>query len=237
MNKKALYIIGGLAVVGGVMYAVSAQTNKPELVEETTVPTNAVVGTKTPATNDNVRKVQTFLNSVMGGLPPLTVDGKSGPATIARIKEFQKNVGRGNPVTGVWGKTTEGNALAVYGFTPFQGKKAVLVPATTKSNPTPAQLIEQGRLRALLINKYAYGRNSLRLYSQPSLVSPIKQTINSFTTQAVGQIADVAFSVVNGNQYAFLLLKWAQNTKGWALLTDVDIYPGPSKVLSTKVIV
>lgn len=237
MNKNTLYIIGGIAAIGTAAYFYNQSVTSVELLPENTVPANTPVATKKPATNDNVKKVQTFLNSVMGALPPLVVDGISGPSTINRIKEFQKTVGRGNPVTGTWGTITEGNALAVYGFTPFQGKKAVLVPATTKSNPTPAQLVEQGRLRALLINKYAYGRSSLRLYNQPSLVSPIKQTLNSFTTQAVGQIADVAFSVVNGNQYAFLQLKWAQNVKGWALLTDVDIYPGPSKVLSTKVIV
>lgn len=235
MENKTLLIIGGIAACGiAAAYAYNTQNPSVELVNEAAAPPNTTVSAKGGQSTDNVKKVQVYLNAVMGALPAIATDGISGPQTTNRIKEFQKQVGRGNPVTGVWGTITEGNAMAVYGFTPFQGKQTVLKPAINNT-PTQSQLVEQGRLRALVLDKFAFGKTSLRLLKEPSLTSTINQTLTSFTNQAVGQIKDVKFTVINGNQYAFLRLDWANYTKGWVNVNDVNIYNNVSKVLGTQI--
>lgn len=241
MNKDVKYALIGGAVIAGGLIAYHVFAKPTELIDETAVTDlSASVASKTKSTGGydaNVAKVQTFLNSVMAGLPPLTVDGKTGPATKARISEFQKNVGRGNPVTGTWGNITEGNALAVYGFTPFQGKKAVLTPVAAPVVST-AELVALNTKKALLINGWAHGiRTGLTatFREKPSVMAKILSTPNSFIGSIpLGQVTDVILEKTANNTYTWLAVKSGTVNKGFVLLSDVNVYNGSDKLYSKQ---
>lgn len=238
-TKKILLIGAGAVGLASIAYMLLRNNTEATLVAETAPSTSAVLATtkKVATVSTDVKKIQVFLNNVMAALLPIATDGISGPATIARIKEFQQTIGRNNPVTGTWGTITESNALAVYGFTPFKGKQQTITPAPTAIAPSNAQLIEQGKLKALLLNQFAYpAKSSLRLLQSPSLTSPVLNTMVQFGTAAVGQISDISHSIVQGRMYTWVKLKWGSNVKGWVLLTDVKVYDSPNgTAFSTRI--
>jgi len=101
----------------------------------TTTGTNVVSNTKAQLL-ETVEGQQIALNSTgFGGSPPLDIDGKRGPATIAATKRFQSAVGL-NP-DGVFGPLTKQKMLAI-----LNGDVAPPDPPATPAPPTAAQIVK-----------------------------------------------------------------------------------------------
>jgi peptidoglycan hydrolase-like protein with peptidoglycan-binding domain len=151
-------------------------------------------GTNYNANTDVVKQVQAKLNSLGMASPPLSVDGRIGPITVAAIKKFQSS--KGLSPDGVVGDQT----LAALGiFAPSKAPTNPATPAATgsASSPDPSQFsklvafAKQFNQRVVQATGIAPGLQATRASVVQSFVpwsTPFEGYLNGPYTDAKGLI-------------------------------------------------